>query len=225
MSTRRSVIFIVPHPDDLAYGMGGTAYLLKDKYELQVLCLTKGERGLSREASKETAAIREKEEEAACKILKADLTFLGLIDREVFADRKICERVAEIIKQANPVAIFGLWPIDYHPDHSAAAEIARKAFFLSQVKAEFYMCEEDIIQQTTQFAPDIYVDISRVIKNKIALLRCHKCQNPNDGMVNRSLEQSTFRGYQAGCKYAEGFKTIRPPMNTCQSILFDLGEK
>jgi len=225
MSTRRSVIFIVPHPDDLAYGMGGTAYLLKEKYKLHELCLTKGERALSAEVSHETAAIMEKEAAAARKILNTDLTFLGLIDGEVFAGRKICERVAEIIRQINPAAIFGLWPIDYHPDHSAAAEIARKAFFLSQVKAEFYMCEEDIIQQTTQFDPDLYVDISRVIENKIALLRCFECQNRDDSMVKLSLKQFAFRGYQAGCKYAEGFKTIRPPMTIRQSILFDLGEK
>ncbi|GAH72350.1 unnamed protein product, partial [marine sediment metagenome] len=42
-----SVLFVVAHPDDLAYGMGGIAFLLRDKFDLHLVCATKGERGVS----------------------------------------------------------------------------------------------------------------------------------------------------------------------------------
>ena len=39
-----NIVFIVAHPDDMAYGMGGTAWLLKEKYNLHILCTTRGEK-------------------------------------------------------------------------------------------------------------------------------------------------------------------------------------
>lgn len=79
-----AIVFVVAHPDDVAYGMGGTATLLKDKYHLHVVCATRGDRGKKGTSMAETSALREKEEIAACKQLGAELTFLNLIDREVF---------------------------------------------------------------------------------------------------------------------------------------------
>ena len=35
----KSILFVIAHQDDLAFGMGGTAYLLKDRFKLHVACL------------------------------------------------------------------------------------------------------------------------------------------------------------------------------------------
>ena len=43
-----SILFIVAHPDDLAFGMGGTALLMKDKFKLHIFCATRGERGMKK---------------------------------------------------------------------------------------------------------------------------------------------------------------------------------
>ena len=40
-----SVVFVVAHPDDVAFFMGGAALLLKDRCKLHVICATRGERG------------------------------------------------------------------------------------------------------------------------------------------------------------------------------------
>ena len=41
----KSILLVVAHPDDLAWGMGGTDLLLKDRYHLHVVCATTGECG------------------------------------------------------------------------------------------------------------------------------------------------------------------------------------
>jgi len=64
------------------------------------------------------------------------------------------------------------------------------------------------------FEPEYYVDISSVIDLKERMLRCHKSQEdwlialfdekPSDLM----FKQSSFRGLNAGYKFAEGFRQV-----------------
>ena len=103
-----SVLFVFAHPDDAAYGMGGVAWLLKDKFDLHLICATKGERGLQGRSLTETAAIRDKEEKRECELLGAKLTFLDRIDRELYADAETCQQVADIVRKTAPVALFTL---------------------------------------------------------------------------------------------------------------------
>jgi LmbE family N-acetylglucosaminyl deacetylase len=221
----KPVVFIVPHPDDVAFGMGGIALLLNKQYKLHILCATKGERGCGGRniPMEKIAAMREKEELSAAELINADVTFLGKIDQEVFADRETCEEVAKYLKKINPVAVFTIWPSDTHTDHTAVSEIARKAIRFSELSPELCYCEEStIVGQTTQFSPDIYVDISEVIDDKLRVLRCHKSQNSEDHLAQNMLKQCKFRGGEAGVTYAEGFKLQRKITNKTQSILFSI---
>ncbi|KKM86780.1 hypothetical protein LCGC14_1275580 [marine sediment metagenome] len=217
-----SIVCLAAHPDDLAFCMGGTLLLLKDHCRIHVLCATKGERGLDGQGLDETAAIREKEEQAACDILGAELTFLGRIDREVFADEPTCRLVAKAVDRIAPSALFALWSIDSHPDHAAVSEIARKAVFLARTPPPLVYYEAAIGTQTTQFRPDVYVDITAVMDRKNELIRCHACQNPDDALVQWNLAQFRHRGAEAGCEYAEGFKLTRPIKMTPDALLAHL---
>ena len=51
-----SVVFIVAHPDDVANAMGGTAWLLREKYNLHVFCATRGQRGIAGKTPEEAPA-------------------------------------------------------------------------------------------------------------------------------------------------------------------------
>ena len=205
-----SILAIAAHPDDVAYSIGGTLLLLKDDYKLHVICATKGEIGILGKTQEQAASIREKEEADASQRLGAELTFLGKIDGSLFAGREICEKVSEIISKIKPKAIFTLWPVDSHPDHSAISEITRKAMMLSESSAELYYFEAGMFTQTSQFAPDIYVDITDAMDEKMKLVRCHQSQNPEDRLACDCLKQSEIRGVAARCRYAEGFKTPHP---------------
>ena len=205
------IVFVVAHPDDVAHAMGGTAFLLRKKYRLHVLCASKGERGIKSKTPAEAAAIREPEEAAACRRLNARLTFLGQTDGEVFADGDICRSVAGLLRKLRPKAVFTLWPINRHPDHVAVYNIATKAVQLAGLSGsvELYM-GENALEVTNQFNPDILVDISEVIEEKKELIRMHHSQNPGETHVDKVLERNAFRGRFAGVEYAEGFKTLLP---------------
>ena len=211
--SKRNILCTAAHPDDIAHAMGGTAMLLKDRYKLHVVCATKGERGIKGKSMSEAAAIREKEEAAACATMGAELTFLGEIDGEVFAGRDVCERIAAIVKELEPVAVFTLWPINV-ADHLMAAAATVKALYMADrfFTTELYFYENGMGGQTNQFEPDLYVNISDVIEQKRALVRCHASQNPSERMVEDVIDRSRIRGRLARCEYAEGFKTAMPLM-------------
>lgn len=202
-----SVLFVVAHPDDLAYGMGGMASLLREEVDLHLVCATKGERGCPGHDLNEIGTIREQEQKAACERLGASLDFLGRIDRELYADMETCRLVADAIQTTAPVALFTIWPIDHHPDHSAISEITRKAVFMTQSPIEVVYAEEGE-NQTAHFTPEIYVDISGVMEEKLALVRCHACQNRDDVMAKECLGKAARRGKEAGCDYAEGYRSL-----------------
>jgi len=206
----RSILFVVAHPDDVAYGMGGTALLLKGKYKLHVVCATKGERGVAGKSLIEAGAIREKEAMEECKQLGAQLYFLDRIDQEVFADRETSQKIADLIIAMDPVAIFTIWPVDTHTDHSAISEVTKKGIFLSGKNTELIFSEEGA-DQTSHFKPDLYVDTSKVIKPTMELIRCHKCQNRDDELAQACLEKSLLRGKESGYQHAEGFITLLTP--------------
>lgn len=215
MPNKQNIVIVCAHPDDVAHSMGGTAYLLKENYDFHIFCLTKGERGIPGKTMEEAAAIREPEERAAGEIIGAKVVFPGVIDGDVFADRAICERIADSLKKLEPIAIFTLWPINV-PDHFMAYSIAIKAMQLADLlhKIDVYMPENCIGTQINQFDPDLYVDISTVIEKKKEMIRCHKSQNPGEERVTEVIERNRVRGMMALCPWAEPFKLLRPLMNT-----------
>ena len=223
-----AIVFVVAHPDDVAHSMGATACLLGRKYRLHVLCASKGERGMEGKTLAQAAAIREKEEAAVCRAIGAGLTFLGQIDGEVFAERAVCERVARALRRLKPRAVFTLWPVNAHPDHVAAHGIATKALQLAGLwgKVELFMSENSL-SQTSQFQPDVLVDISDLVDQKKALARMHRSQNPQEEHVNRVLQRNLIRGQLAHCGFAEAFKTFVPLTvgragGTVASVLLDI---
>ncbi len=211
-SKPESVVFIVAHPDDVAHAMGGTAWLLRDKYSLHVFCATRGERGIAGGTPEAAAGIREKEEMAVCRRLNAGLTFLSQMDGEVYSTPEACQIVAGELKRLQPRAIFTLWPVNRHPDHVAAYDIAMQAVKYSGISpdTDVFMAENDIGGVTRQFEPDILVDISDVIEQKKELVRLHKSQNPDEEAVNLVIGRNVFRAKFTHCAYAEAFKMTSP---------------
>lgn len=67
----RKVVILTAHPDDAVGGAGGTALLMRGKFELHILCATRGERGLRNVSMEETAKIREAEERLCAEKLGA----------------------------------------------------------------------------------------------------------------------------------------------------------
>jgi LmbE family N-acetylglucosaminyl deacetylase len=75
------------------------------------------------------------------------------------------------------------------------------------------------------FEPEIYVNVSSVIGTKKKMLLCHDSQAAwlqhvyGTEITDNMLIQGKFRGAQAGCEYAEGFKLMHDWPHTGDSRL------
>ena len=177
--------------------MGGTALRLTERYHLQVLCATKGERGVPGQAMEVMAAIREQEETAACAMLGAELTFLGLIDGEVFAGQEICERVAALLRQIgrSPSSPSGRSTHTPTIRRSQRSRTRRATSPVSQassitLKRDSAARRPASVRISTWTSPPYST-------SAIRLLRCHACQNVVDGMVQEAIRRAEFRGLNA----------------------------
>src|SRR5205823_1354592 len=83
------VVCVGAHPDDPESGCGGTlARYAAAGHRVTVLYLTRGERGIPDKSFDEAAAIRTREAEEACRILRAHPVFAGQIDGDTRMDRR-----------------------------------------------------------------------------------------------------------------------------------------
>jgi LmbE family N-acetylglucosaminyl deacetylase len=220
MSERPVIAIVVVHPDDWAASMGATAWLLKDTHDFRVLCLSKGERGYkwtgegSKPPSAELATRREAEERAACAMIGAEPVFMGQIDGEVHAERALCERVAGLLAEIDPVAVFTQWAVEV-PDHMASYAVTVKAMAATGLlhSRDLYFMECGMGGQTNQFDPDLYVDITSAIDKKIEMARLHASQHSPEAWERFIRRQGEMRGWLARCDYAEPFKTYYPLVN------------
>lgn len=207
---RESIVFIGAHPDDIGV-TAGTLLLLKERYQLYEICLTRGQRGYQsplepsqRPPRADVAARRSAEEEAVCRLLGATLIWGEQMDAELFAGRDICQWVAAELARLRPAAVIALWPLQ-KPDHAAASQIARHALHLAglawttELLMPFNLRENYDMQK-----PDLYVNISSVIEAKRALLECYQSQWSSE-TVAQILETNRIIGRMAWCDYAEAF--------------------
>lgn len=198
------IIFAGAHPDDFT-GCCGTALLMRGKFDTYIWDFTRGERGLTEQGvpMDKCAEMRTKEEEKVAEIAGAKLEFLGETDGEAFAGREVCERIAERLRELNPRAVFTHYIPDDHTDHMMTTAAVLKGIQLAHIRPEVYFYE--FSHQTLGFIPEIYVDITKVMDEKIKIIRTYECQNFDDSMVENKKEIGSFRGRQTGVKYAEAF--------------------
>ncbi len=142
----------------------------------------------------------------------------------LFDDEQTRLRFIELIRQANPDIIITHSPEDYHPDHVKTYEIVFGASFVSSIpkiktetkvlpKVPRLLCMDTLAG--IHFNPEFYVDITEVFEEKKDVLSCHESQikwlkdHDNINILDFVEITNRFRGLQAGCKYAEGFREIR----------------
>lgn len=218
------VLAIGAHPDDVEILCAGTLFRCRARGDKVSLCiLTDGSAGHKKLGSEKLARIRKKEAEAGAKFLGADFYWLGLPDEMLFDDEATRLQLIEVIRKAKPDLIFCHCGNDYHPDHQAGFRLAFSAGFIATLKNVKtnspalkkvpYLYEMDSLTGIG-FEPLEYVDISESLGQKLKMLKHHKSQLKflEEHFGIKVLEmvqvQAQFRGYQAGVKYAEGFRLV-----------------
>jgi LmbE family N-acetylglucosaminyl deacetylase len=200
------ILCVGAHPGDPEFGCGGTMAKYSDAGHLVTfLYLTRGEAGDPTKSYAESASLRTKEAEKACKLLNAKALFAGQIDGNTELNKEKNEEMTKLILSENPDLVFTQWPIDSHPDHQVTGMLTLTAWIRSDRQFQLYFYEVNTGSETMGFNPTDYVDITNVRDRKKSALLAHKTQNP-EAIYNeyfKTLEE--FRGLEAGVKAAEGF--------------------
>ena len=194
------VIVTGGHPGDPEYGCGGTVARYADLgHEVVLLYLNDGV-----PAGRPEGGVRVAEAGKACAILKARPLFAGQVDGDAVVDRARYEEFRKLLEPERPDAVFTHWPIDNHADHRATSMLVYDAWLRTGKRFALYYYEVSNGEDTVQFAPTHYVDITATEPGKRRACFAHASQAPEKFYALQ--EQVTrLRGIERGCRHAEGF--------------------
>ncbi|MBS1597905.1 MAG: PIG-L family deacetylase [Bacteroidetes bacterium] len=201
-----NIVCVGAHPGDPEFGCGGTMAKYADAgHSVTFIYLTRGEAGDPNKTYAESAALRTKEAETACKILNAKAVFAGQIDGNTILNKEKTEDMKKLILAENPDIVFTQWPLDSHQDHQVTGLLALTAWVRSGKKFELFFYEVNTGSETMAFVPTDYVDITSVRDKKKAAMYAHKTQAPEQTYNDYFKTLEEFRGLEANVKAAEGF--------------------
>jgi len=216
------IIIIAPHPDDELLGPGGT--LLRRKSEGAILgwvIMTK----ISEETgwSKNSVQERENEIEQVRKGLGVQtehLFQLGLptTKLDIFPMVELIDKVSEVFQIFQPEEVLVPHSGDVHSDHRITFEVVSactKWFRYPSVKRvlayETISETEFRLDSSKSFQPNVFVDISAFLEQKIELLKIYSSELgefpfPRSDTAIQALAK--FRGSCSGFENAEGFELL-----------------
>ncbi len=223
-----SALVVFAHPDDAEFMCGGTvAAWTREGCEVHYVICTDGsagsnEPGASREA---TAPVREREQRAAAAVLGVrGLTFMGepdgMLEVNLDTRRKVCREVRrlrpEVIVAPDPARLWSGNRYINHWDHKQAGLLALTAIMPdAPTRVMFDELEREGLEPyevpnlwLSTDEPDTFVDITDTMDVKIAALAEHASEE-GEAAAPWVRERAAELGEQAGCAFAEAFKTFR----------------
>jgi len=214
------------HPDDVELGCGGTVIKeIKAGKKVGVIDLTRGELGTRGTAETRTAETKSASEIMGVTIREnmdfKDGFFKDDEDHKLALIKKIREYQPDIVI-TNAVS-------DRHPDHGRGSEITVDSCFLAgleKIETGQKIWRPRAIYHYVQFnylTPDVVVDISEEMKEKLQAVKAYSTQffNPesiesetiisSQGFLDSVIYRAQDLGRQANCEYAEGFLAHQMP--------------
>lgn len=212
------VLAVGPHPDDVEIACGGAMIQLAQRgRRTAVVDLTRGEKG-SRGTPEERAAEAQAAAEALGLVARANL---GLPDTGVRDDDASTDLLVAALRAASPELVFAPHEHDVHPDHSNAARLVARAHFLAGLRN--YRPDLGAPHRATTLLrypgnlpvePAVVVDISAVVEQKLAAVRCYTSQlSPPDvghltqglDLLDRTIVRQRAMGARVATAAGEGF--------------------
>jgi len=240
MTEPLDLLAIGAHPDDIEMSSGG--WMCKAAAQGKrtgVLHLTRGEMG-----THGTPEEREQEAREAARIMGcAEVAFVGLRDGYVSDDDASVLNIVEHIRRLKPKVVIAPWFTCHHPDHEAAARLARKAVHFASLKGYDCALEPHQVRRlvharySAHFEPSFFVDVSEHIEQKKQAILAYKSQfkvamqkdgrpltrMSIDGFVDQFLSISAAYGLKCGCRHAEGYFVSTAPVVDDPVELFEQG--
>ena len=183
-----NVIVIGAHPDDPDGTAGGTAIkFAKLGHNVMFVSLTNGDAGHQSKGGGALARIRRAEAQEAGRRFGVTYKVLDNHDGELMPTLEVRHQVIRLIRERNADIVIGPRPYDYHPDHRNTAIVLQDAAYMVIVpnvapdtpplkKNPVFLYAQDRFQKPYPFSPDIAIDISDVIDQKIYAMAAHESQ-------------------------------------------------
>lgn len=191
------------HPGDPEYGCGGTiARYTELGHEVVLLYLNRGE--WSEKPGEDPGVVRVEEASKACVILKARPAYAGQVDGKAVVDAAHYEQFRRLLEAERPHVVFTHWPIDNHADHRAISLLVYDAWLRMGRRFALYYYEVSNGEDTVQFAPTHYVDITGTAPRKRLACYAHASQSPEKFFALQELV-TRLRGIESGYAQAEGY--------------------
>jgi N-acetylglucosamine malate deacetylase 1 len=201
--SKLKIVITGGHPGDPEYGCGGTIARYTDLgHEVVLLYLNKGE--WTDKPSHDPGPVRVAEAGKACEILKARAAFAGQVDGKAIVDGAHYEQFHQLLEAEQPGVVFTHWPIDNHADHRAISLLVYEAWLRMKKTFALYYYEVSNGEDTIQFAPTHYVDITGTEARKRAACYAHASQAP-DKFYALQERVTRMRGIESGHAQAESY--------------------
>jgi LmbE family N-acetylglucosaminyl deacetylase len=188
------------HPGDPEYGCGGTiARYASLGHEVVLLYLNRGEWPPGADGASRVA-----EAAKACEILGARPLYGGHPNSKAVVDAAHYDEFRNLLAAERPDAVFTHWPIDNHADHRAISMLTYDAWLKLKKSFALYYFEVSNGEDTLQFAPTHYVDITATEPQKRRACYAHASQTP-DRYYDLQRQVTRLRGIESGHEHAEGY--------------------
>ena len=217
----KKVIVIAPHADDETLGCGGT--ILKHISKGDMVCWVLVTSGKDKEIFPTCDIERYK---ANIKAVNAKYGFaeffslnLPVVRLDTIPEHTIYDSITEIIKAIEPQIVYIPNISDVHADHQIISKVmisCTKNFRFPYIESVFMyetISETDfsISTQSTAFVPNMFVEITDFMYDKIEIMNLYDTEIMPDPMP-RSIHAikglNAYRGSRIGKMYAEAFMSL-----------------
>ncbi len=214
------VLVIAPHPDDETLGCGGVLYKHKaEKDNVYWLIIT----NISQEDGWKEKDVKKRDNEINAVAEKYGFSdvFNLLFPTTKMDNIPVCDLVQTISKVYNkvePDIIYMPYYNDVHTDHQLIAKALQSTFKWFRHPSIKKVLMYETLSETEfnflsnkAFRPNVFVDISEYLNNKIETMKIYKSELgihpfPRSEKSIRAL--ATLRGSQSGYEFAEAFELV-----------------
>ncbi len=183
-----SVLFIGAHPDDADIQFGGTAIrYLQAGHTVNYLSATNGDAGHQTQGGGALAQRRRRESQAVADYLGINYFVFDNHDGELEPSIENRHKVIQLVREAKADLIITHRPNDYHPDHRNTSLLVQDSAYLfcvpnvvpftpRSVSNPVIVYHQDRFKKPYPFIPEVVVDVTSVIDQKIEALAFHESQ-------------------------------------------------
>jgi len=210
------IIAIGAHPDDIELACGGTlSRAVQNQHEVMMIVVTgKSSFDHTRASIRTEEEVIEEQKESCLSLGIKNIKVLGFEDQHVPYSVDLISKLDTLINDFQPDIVFTHFIFDTHQDHIRTAQST-----LSAARKQNTILLYEPINPSgrgyVSFRPQVYIDITDNIKDKIEALKAHKSQYEKygDDWLEAVEARAKYRGFEMGSKYAECFEVVRMEVN------------